>query len=211
MDRKESMFRVGLTGGIACGKSNALRCFARLGAHTIDADVIARRVVEPGMPAYQNLLDEFGVSILGKDGQINRKKLGSIVFANPDARQKLNEIVHPHVIEEEERQVSALESGETKSGSRIVIVDASLMIETGTYRKYQVIVVVYCPPAVQLRRLMLRDKISETEARRRIDSQMPTSEKLKYADYVIETSGKLSETFIQVKHVYGELVNHSLS
>ena len=97
------MFCVGLTGGIACGKSNALRCFRRLGAHTVDADVIAREVVEPGKTAYRKILAEFGSVILGQGDQINRKELGSIIFSDPTARQKLNDIVHPYVVEEEER------------------------------------------------------------------------------------------------------------
>lgn len=200
------MFCVGLTGGIACGKSIALRCFRRLGAHTIDADVLAREVVEPGKPAYQELLAAFGSNILGPDDQINRKALGGIVFSDPDARLKLNEIVHPHVVEEEDRRISALKSEESRSKSPIIVVDASLMIETGTYRKYQVIVVVYCPPHIQLKRLILRDGISEAEAQQRIDSQMPTLEKLQYGDYIIETSGKLSDTYMQAKHVYSEIL-----
>jgi dephospho-CoA kinase len=200
------MFCVGLTGGIACGKSNALRCFRRLGAHTIDADDIAREVVEPGKSAYQKILAVFGSGILGPDKRINRKALGGIVFSDSDSRLKLNAIVHPYVVEEEGKRISALESNKSRSKSPIVVVDASLMIETGTYGKYQMIVVVYCPPHIQLQRLMLRDGISETEARQRIESQMPTLEKLKYGDYVIETSGKLSDTYLQVKHVYSELL-----
>jgi dephospho-CoA kinase len=200
------MFSVGLTGGIACGKSNALRCFRSLGAHTIDADLIAREVVEPGKPAYKKLLDAFGPSILGLEGQINRKELGNVVFSDAVALQKLNEIVHPYVLQEEERRIAALDAEETGSKSQIVLTDASLMIETGTYRKYQAIVVVYCPPSVQLRRLILRDGISESQARQRIESQMPTLEKIQYGDFVIETSGKLSDTYTQVKLVYSELV-----
>ena len=202
------MFCVGLTGGIACGKSNALRCFGRLGAHTIDADVIAREVVEPGKPAHQKILSAFGPTILGPDDQINRRALGGIVFSDTDARLKLNDIVHPHVVEVEEKRISAIKSEKSRSKSPIIVVDASLMIETGTYHKYRMIVVVYCPPHIQLQRLMLRDGISEPEARQRIDSQMPTLDKLKYGDYIIETSGKLSDTYMQVKHVYSELLAH---
>lgn len=200
------MFCVGLTGGIACGKSNALRCFRCLGAQTIDADVIAREVVEPGEPAYVKIVEEFGPSILGEERQINRMKLGGLVFSDKAALKKLNDIVHPYVLEEEERRISRLRSEDTRSRSPIVVIDASLMIETGTYRKYQMIVVVYCPPAIQLQRLMRRDGISETEARQRIDSQMPTLEKIKYGNYLIETSGKLSDTYAQVKQVHSELV-----
>ncbi len=201
-----SLYCVGLTGGIACGKSNALRCFQSLGTHTIDADVLAREVVEPGKPAYRQIVAEFGANILGEENQINRKALGRIVFSDPTALQRLNEIVHPHVLEEERRRISALESAEARSKSPIVVVDASLMIEAGSYQKYQAIVVVYCPPTVQLQRLMSRDGVSESEAKQRIDSQMPTLEKLKYGDYVIETSGKLSDTYMQVKYVHSELL-----
>jgi dephospho-CoA kinase len=203
-----SMFCVGLTGGIACGKSNALRCFHRLGAHTIDADLIAREVVEPGKPAHQQIVAEFGRSILTEENRINRKALGRIIFSDPAARKRLNDIVHPYVVQEEERKIADLEIEEAKSQSPIVVVDASLMIETGTYRKYRMIIVVYCPPAIQLQRLMLRDSISEAEARQRIESQMPTLEKIKFGDFIIETSGKLSETYLQVKQVYSELLAH---
>ena len=201
-----SIFCVGLTGGIACGKSNALRCFHRLGAHTIDADVIAREVVEPGKPAHTMIVAEFGRSILGEGNQIKRKALGRIVFADPTARKRLNEIVHPYVIEEEDKRIAALESEEAQSQSPLVIIDASLLIETGRYQKYRKLLIVYCPPSIQLHRLMLRDGLSEPEARQRIDSQMPTLEKLQYGDYVIETSGTLSDTYQQVRHIYSELL-----
>jgi dephospho-CoA kinase len=200
------MFCVGLTGGIACGKSNALRFFRSLGAHTIDADVIAREVVAPDAPAYRKIVKEFGTSVLGTDGQIDRKQLAGIVFSDSKARQKLNAIVHPHVVQEEERRIASLQSEGAMSKSPVVVIDASLMIETGTFHKYQVILVVYCPPAVQLRRLKLRDGITETEAKQRIQSQMPTLEKAKYADFIIETSGRLSDTYTQVRQIYSELL-----
>ena len=202
------MLRVGLTGGIACGKSNALRCFRSLGAQTMDADLIAREVVEREKPAYIEIVKEFGSEILNSDKTIDRKALGRIVFSDPEARGKLNRIVHPHVLAEEGRRIQSLESEQDSSGSPVVVVDASLMVETGSYKKYELVVVVYCPPAVQLRRLMRRDEITETEAQQRIDSQMPTLEKLHYGDYVIETSGTLSDTFLQVKQVYAELLAH---
>jgi dephospho-CoA kinase len=201
------MLRVGLTGGIACGKSNALKCFCELGAYTIDADRIAREVVEPGKPAFEQIVRTFGKQILEAGEHIDRKALGRIIFADEAARQRLNAIVHPYVREEEEKRIAALEQGETPS--RIAITDATLMIETGSYRKYQVIVVVWCPPHIQLRRLMRRDQLTSEEASLRIGSQMPILDKVKYGDYAIETSGARSDTRNKVKQVYGELLLRS--
>lgn len=204
--KMEGMLHVGLTGGMACGKSYTLRELRRLGAHTIESDEIAHQVIEPGKPAYEKILAHFGKDILREDQTIDRKKLGTIVFADAAARQKLNQIVHPYVFEEEERLKATLAQDPGKLRSPVVVVDAALMIETGSYRKYPVLMVVYCHPAIQVQRLMRRDSISEEEAMRRISTQMPILEKVQYADYVIENSGKLSETQEQVKQVFAALL-----
>lgn len=201
------MLKVGLTGGIACGKSYTLRCFHSLGAYTIDADVLARQVVERGRPAYQQLIEEFGEKILDPEGNIDRQRLADIVFKDDESRLKLNAIVHPPILEEEARQIEAIENLGAGARSPMIVTDAALMIEVGSYRRYDSVVVVYCPPAVQFRRLLRRDDINEEMALLRMRSQMPPLEKTKYADFVIETTGKLSETAKQVQQVYRELLN----
>jgi len=200
------MLKVGLTGGIGCGKSHILREFHKLGVYTIDADEIAHEAILPDRSAYEQILETFGPEILASDQTIDRKILGERVFSDEKAREKLNQIVHPLVREEEARRVAELEGREDLK-SPIIMVDAALMVETGSYRKYDFVVVVYCYPQVQLQRVMARDRLSEEEALQRIQSQMPLLEKIKYADYVIENSGRLSETNEQVKHTFTELVN----
>ena len=200
------MLKVGLTGGIGCGKSHILREFHKLGVYTIDADEIAHEVILPDRSAYEKILDTFGPEILASDRTIDRKKLGEIIFSDEKAREKLNQIVHPLVLEEEARRVAEFQEREDPK-SPILMVDAALMVESGSYREYDFVVVVYCPLQVQLQRVMARDRLSEEEALQRIQSQMPLLEKIKYADYIIENSGRLSETNEQVKHIFKELVN----
>ena len=184
-----------------------LREFRRLGASAIDADEIAHQVIEPGKPAYEKILASFGSGILTENKTIDRKKLGNIVFSEPALREKLNQIVHPRVFEEEQRQREALEARADQLPSPILVVDAALMIETGSYRRYRVVIVTYCQPAIQIQRLMARDRISEQQAVERIESQMPILEKIRYADYSIENSGKLSDTLDQVKKIFAQLLN----
>ena len=200
------MLKVGLTGGIGCGKSHILREFHKLGVYTIDADEIAHEVILPDQPAYGEIVESFGPEILASDQTIDRKKLGEKIFSDGKAREKLNQIVHPLVLEEEALRIAEFEDREDLK-SPIIMVDAALMVEAGSYRKYDFVVVVYCHSQVQLQRLMARDKLSEEEALQRIESQMPLLEKIKYADYVIENSGRLSETNEQVRHIFKELVN----
>ena len=178
-----------------------------MGASAIDADEIAHQVIEPGKPAHDEILAAFGSGILAENGRIDRKKLGNIVFSEPALREKLNQIVHPRVFEEEQRQREALEARADQLPSPILVVDAALMIETGSYRRYCAIIVTYCQPAIQIQRLMARGQISEQQAVERIESQMPILEKIRYADYTIENSGKLSDTLDQVKQVFAKLLN----
>lgn len=140
-----SMLKVGLTGGIGCGKSHILREFHKLGVYTIDADEIAHEVILPDQSAYKEILERFGPEILASDQTIDRKKLGERVFSDEKAREKLNQIVHPLVLEEEARRVAEFEEREDPK-SPILMVDAALMVETGSYRKYDCVIVVYCPP-----------------------------------------------------------------
>jgi dephospho-CoA kinase len=200
------MLKIGLTGGIASGKSKALQFFETLGAQTIDADQLARKVVETGQPALQKILKRFGEEYRLNDGSLDRQALADLVFSEPAALQDLNQIVHPYVIQEENRRLRELKSLETDTNPFIVIVDAALMIEVGTYQNYDVILVVYCPHRTQLQRLMARTEMSRKQALKRIENQMPALEKISYADYVINSSGPVTETHEQIHFVYRELL-----
>ncbi len=196
------MLKVGLTGGIATGKSYVTRLLRQLGCEVVDADLIAHQVIEPGQPAYQEIVSEFGSEIVGEDGAIDRARLAAIVFADPARRQRLEAIVHPRVKEAQERWLVEVAA---RNPEAIAIVDAALLIEAGAYRHFDKVVVVYCEPQLQLERLMKRNQLTREEALSRISSQMPAAEKRKYADYVINTSGSFAETRQQVLALYQEL------
>lgn len=197
------MLQVGLTGNIASGKSNAARVFAELGACIIDADIIAHELLAPGTATYRSIREAFGDEVLHPDGTVNRKKLGRIVFSETQKRLLLNGLIHPAVRNEVLRRVGELAEAETAA---IIIVDAALMVESGFYKLHDRLIVVRCDPALQLSRLMARDGLQPSEARARMDAQMPVEEKLKLADYIIETSGTLRETRIQIEKIYKDLV-----
>jgi dephospho-CoA kinase len=196
------MLRVGLTGGIATGKSTVGAMFLELGCHLIDSDRITHALLEPGQAVYHTVVGEFGREVLDADGTIDRRKLGSIVFKDPLARNKLNSIVHPAVIRRQQEWLKEVESADPNG---IAIVDAALMIEVGTYKNYEKIIVVSCPPEIQRQRLTARTHLSEPEIDQRIRSQMPIEEKVKFADFVIDTSGALDRTRKQVGEVYQQL------
>lgn len=196
------MLRVGLTGGIACGKTYVTEQLRSLGCEVLDADQTARAVVEPGQPAYQEIVEEFGHEILQTDGTIDRAKLGAIVFADAPRRARLNAIVHPRVHEAQARWMAEVTE---RNPAAIAVVDAALMIESGGYQQVDKLVVVYCAPEIQLARLMTRNNLSLEEAARRIAAQMPSNEKLKYADYSIDTSDGFAPTDRQVIALYTEL------
>ena len=197
------MLRVGLTGSIGVGKSFVGSVFAQLGCRLLDADDTAREVVSPGTEGLKNIVNEFGPEVLQLDGALDRKVLGSIVFANPERRQRLNAILHPRIIERQDEILNAWESDDPQG---IAIVDAALMIEPGGYKRFDKLIVVHCRPEVQLERLMLRDGLSPDEAQKRIDSQMPQSEKQKFADYLIDTSDGFELTRQRTKEVYDQLL-----
>ena len=194
------MLRVGLTGGIACGKTVVRKLLADRGAFTIDADEIAHRLLAAETELARQITEAFGTDVLAADGSVDRKKLGAIVFSDSSARLKLNELVHPRVIAEERRLLDAAE----RKGVEVAVVDAALMVEAGTYRDYRRLVVVHCPRGLQLERLMARG-LSGDEAAGRIDSQLPIEEKLRYADYLVDTSGNLKDTERQVGEVWKKL------
>ena len=196
------MLKVGLTGGIATGKTYVADSLRKLGCEVSDADVVARIIVEPGQPAYEDIVQAFGPEILQPDGTIDRARLGAIIFANEQARLNLNAMTHPRIHEAQSRWLAEVAE---RNPNAIAIIDASLMIESGGYKKFDKIIVVYCSLEVQLERLMTRNNLSCEEAMKRIAAQMPASEKLKYADYSVETSGGFEATDQQVESLYMEL------
>ena len=197
------MLRVGLTGSIGVGKTFVASVFIELGCHVLDADLTAREVVMLGTPGLQALRWEFGEEILNTDGTLDRKRLGALVFADENRRQRLNHILHPFIIA---RQDEILREWEREDPQGIGIVDAALMIESGGYKRFDKLIVVHCRPEVQLERLMLRDKLSREEAERRINSQMPQEEKQKFADYLIDTSDGFDLTRARTVEVYNQLI-----
>src|SRR5687767_12951341 len=196
------MLKVGLTGSIAVGKSFVLDILRELGARTIDADAVAREVVEPGTAGLKGVVAEFGAEILKPDGSLNRAALGSIVFADDAKRQKLNSILHPFIIA---RQDEIMQQWEKETPNAIAVVDAALMIESGGYKRFDKLIVVHCQPQVQLERLMKRDNISREEAERRINAQMSQEEKKKHGDYLIDTSEGFESARQQATAVWKEL------
>jgi len=196
------MLKVGLTGSIAVGKSYVCQCFRDLGCHVLDADKTAREVVEPGTWGLAQIVREFGSDILQPSGEIDRKVLAAIVFTHEEKLQLLNSIVHPLVIEEQDRWIKTLERDDPNG---VAIIDAALMIESGSYRRFDKIIVVWCEPAIQLTRLMLRDDLSESEAKKRITAQMPQEEKKRFADLLIDTTGDLKDVRRQVDRIFEHL------
>jgi dephospho-CoA kinase len=193
---------VGLTGSIATGKSTVSQILAKLGGVIIDADKIVRLVQRPGEQAWREIVEAFGNDILLPNQELDRAKLGSLVFGNEENRQKLNGIVHPHVRQERDRQTQAAMA---ENPHAIVIWDIPLLIETGIYKEVDKTVVVYVDPETQLLRLLARDQMSQEQSQSRIAAQMPVEEKKQYADFLIDNRGSREETERQVQAVWKEL------
>jgi len=196
--------KAGLTGGIAVGKTFVVSVLRELGCLVIDADLLAHQAIEPGEPAYHEIIREFGQQVVTESGEIDRSRLGAMVFAEPGLRARLNAIVHPRVFEAQAKWLAEVEA--TSPGA-IAIVDAALLLETGAYKRFENVIVVYCAPELQLERLMRRDNLSRPDAQARIASQMASEEKLKFADYSIDTSGSFAETRLRVEAVYASLIS----
>jgi dephospho-CoA kinase len=194
---------VGLTGGIATGKSTVDALLRDLGAVIIDADVLAREVVEPGEPALAQIAAEFGAGVIGPDGRLDRKALGAIVFADPERRRTLEALTHPRI---RERFLRRLDELAAQNFRGLVFFDAPVLIESGNYRTMERLVVVVTDEATQIARLMARDGIGRDEALQKIRSQMPLSAKAKLADYVVDNSGTPDATAAQARRVYDALV-----
>lgn len=196
------MLRIGLTGSIGVGKSFVASVFSELGCHVLDADDAAREVVAPGSAGLKDVVAEFGDQILRDDGTLDRSKLGTLVFENAEKRAVLNSILHPYIIAQQDRRLRELE---VKAPHGIGVVDAALMIESGGYKRFDKIIVVYCRPEVQIQRVMARNKLSREDAERRITAQMSQEEKKKFADYLIDTSDGFEAARKHTEEVYGEL------
>lgn len=197
------ILRVGLTGGIASGKSTIMRMLAGFGCVTVDADVIVSRLYEPGEAGFEAIIGTYGRQILLPHGEIDRKKLAGIAFSNPEEAKRLNALIHPIVIAEEERMMR--EAGERAGHEDLIyVVEATLLLEAGGRQRYDKIIVVDVAPEVQIERAMARGMTREDVARR-IEHQMPRDERLRHADYVIDNGGDGREALAETRRVYERL------
>ena len=197
------MLKIGLTGSIAVGKTTVMARFAELGAICFDADAIARTVVEPGTPGLAAVVEEFGAGVLDADGRLDRAALGRVVFGDAKRRARLEQILHPAIIEEQDRLMA---EAARRDPHAIAVVDAALMIESGGYKRFDGLIVVHCEPNVQRERLMRRNNLTAAEAEARIATQMPQSEKLAYATWTIDTTGTREDARRRTDEVWAELV-----
>lgn len=197
------MLKIGLTGSIAVGKTFVTEVFRELGCFVLDADKTAREVVAPGTTGWRLIVENFGAEILAADGQIDRAKLGAIVFADAEKRALLNSIVHPLVFESQNDWLAAVEAANPRA---IAVIDAALMIESGGYKRFDKLIVVWCDAEIQIERLINRNDLTRAAAEQRIAAQMPQEEKKRYADFLIDTSAGFDETRLQVGAVYRKLV-----
>jgi dephospho-CoA kinase len=188
---------VALTGGIATGKSHVRARFESLGIPTIDADILARDAVAPGSSGLAAVVRRFGTEVCDADGTLNRKKVGAIVFHDPQARRDLEQIVHPYVRERTERWFASLDPERVP----FAVADIPLLFEGHREDDFDAVIVTACEPGAQLNRLMARDRLGEAEARQRIAAQWPLQEKIAKADYVIRTDGSFDDTNRQVDEV----------
>ena len=196
------MLRVGLTGGLACGKSFVGEALASHGCLLVQADELGHEVLAPGGEAYDAVLSEFGKEILADSGEIDRRALAGRVFGSPDLLTRLNSLVHPPVVRREERLLSDFEARDPHG---IAVVEAAILIETGSYKRFGRIILVTCEEEQQVERAMRRPGAVEADVRARISRQMPLAEKRKFADFVIDTSGDKEHTLRQTGAVYEAL------
>ncbi|HSW49631.1 MAG TPA: dephospho-CoA kinase [Bryobacteraceae bacterium] len=196
------MLKVGLTGGLATGKSFVGKAFAALGCRLIHADEIGRAVMRRGGEAFEPIVREFGKEILAADGSIDRRRLAAVVFSDPARLDALNRLVHPLVIREQDRLLGEIAAREPGA---IAVVEAAVMIEAGTHKRLDKVVVTTCREEQQAERAVERGGLTREEALARIRRQIPLEEKRQVADYVIDTSGSEAETLRQVREVYNLL------
>lgn len=195
------MISAGLTGGIGCGKSAVAAMFAARGAATIDSDEIGRNLMQPGNVVYDRIVSGFGPEVVLPDGQLNRAKLAEIVFNDLDRLKHLNAIVHAPVLREIDRQIFAQRQ---KNPNAVVLVESAVLFEAGQNRRFDKMVVVWCRPEQQVERYRAKSGLSVEDIQRRMAAQMPGEEKMRMADYVIDTSGTLEETERRVEEVFAQ-------
>lgn len=198
---------IGLTGGMACGKSFVATTFASLGAHIIEADDLGRATMAPGGTAYAPIVKEFGTGILAPDGTIDRQALARLVFSNPAELAKLNGLIHPAVRAMARAKADRIEALDPHA---VVIYVAAILIESGGHQECEKIVVVSCTAEQQMERALAREGATEASVRSRLAHQIPLEEKLRRADYVIDTSGAKEDTVRQTKLVYEALLRLAL-
>jgi dephospho-CoA kinase len=196
------MLHVGLTGGLASGKSFVGRALEDLGCYLIQADELGRQVIEQGGETYEAVVAAFGKEILDPDGGINRSRLAAIVFPDPQQLAKLNALIHPHVKIRE--KALAAEFGR-RHPDGIAVTEAAILVETGSYKDYDRLIVAVCGPEQQIERAMQRNGASREEVLNRLRRQMPLDDKVKYADFVIDTSGSKENTLAQTRTVHEAL------
>jgi dephospho-CoA kinase len=196
------VLRVGLTGGLASGKSFVGQALAGLGCYLIEADQLGHEVMLPGGEAYDAIVQEFGREILDSGGRINRRKLGGIVFGDAERLGKLSSLVHPPVRKREEATMAEIARRDPRA---IVVVGAAILVETGRYKDFDRLIVVTCTAEQQMERALQRGSYSKEEIEARLARQLPLEEKLRVADYVIDTSGDKEATLEQVRNVYRSL------
>jgi dephospho-CoA kinase len=196
------MLRVGLTGGLACGKSFVGEALASYGCLLVQADDLGHQVLSPGGEAYADVIREFGGEILTHTGEIDRRALAAQVFGAPDRLARLNSLVHPPVVRREDVLIAEFAAREPHG---IAVVEAAILIETGSYRRFDRIILVTCAEEQQVERAMRREGAVLGDVQARLSRQMPLDEKRKFADFVIDTSGEKEDTLRQTRAVYGEL------
>jgi dephospho-CoA kinase len=196
------MLKVGLTGGLACGKTFVGQSLADMGCLLIQADELGHEVLAPGGEAYQGVVNEFGREILSADGAIDRRALAARVFGDADRLARLNALVHPAVIRREEERIAEFAAVEPHG---IAVVEAAILIETGSYKRFDKMILVTCGEEQQLERALRREGAREGDVRARLSRQMPVAEKRKFADFVIDASGDKEETLCQTRAVYEQL------
>jgi dephospho-CoA kinase len=196
------MLKVGLTGGLACGKSFVGQALANLGCHLLEADRLGHQALLPQGEAYVAVVRAFGPAILAPNGEIDRRALANLVFGSPERLAVLNSLVHPAVFHQEEQWLAQVAAQDPHG---VAVVAAAILIETGSHRRFDKLIVVVCDEAQQVQRSMKRDGISREEVLARLSRQMPLSEKRQYADFIIDTSGPKEETLRQARQVYESL------
>jgi dephospho-CoA kinase len=196
------MLRVGLTGGLASGKTFVGHALADLGCYLIEADKLGHDALAPGGEAHDAVVDEFGDAILDQEGNIDRRKLSALVWDRPERLAKLNHLVHPAVWKREEQRMAEIDKSDPQA---IVVVEAAILVETGSYKRFDRLIVVTCTAEQQMERAVKRGPYGREEALARLSRQLPLAEKIRVADYVIDTSGTKENTLEQVRAVYSSL------